>query len=84
MKALNKDPQQRYPNVKDFSLALEEACLSSRQYAFSSSNPRNSQSLFPPTNVSRPLSMNGLTPTNTSRPLSMNGLTPTNVSRPLS
>jgi serine/threonine protein kinase len=84
MKALNKDPQQRYPNVKDFSLALEDACLSSRQYAFSSSNPRNSQPPFPPTNASRPLSLNGLTPTNASRPLSLNGLPPTNASRPLS
>ncbi|BCL82022.1 serine/threonine protein kinase [Ktedonobacteria bacterium brp13] len=34
MKALEKDPQRRFPNAKDFALALEEACLISRQYSF--------------------------------------------------
>ena len=28
LRALGKDPQKRFPNVREFSLALEEACLS--------------------------------------------------------
>ncbi len=32
--ALQKDPQLRFPTVRDFALALEEACLISKQYAF--------------------------------------------------
>ena len=34
MTALAKDPQLRFPSVRDFALALEEACLISKQYAF--------------------------------------------------
>ena len=34
MTALAKDPELRFPSVRDFALALEEACLISRQYAF--------------------------------------------------
>ena len=34
MTALEKDPQFRFPTVRDFALALEEACLISKQYAF--------------------------------------------------
>lgn len=34
MTALEKDPQRRFPNVRDFALALEDACLSAKQYGF--------------------------------------------------
>ncbi|GCE04930.1 serine/threonine protein kinase [Dictyobacter aurantiacus] len=34
MRALEKDPQKRFPTVRDFALSLEEACLSSKQYTF--------------------------------------------------
>lgn len=34
MRALEKDPQKRFPNVREFSLALEDACLASQQYFF--------------------------------------------------
>lgn len=34
MTALEKNPLQRFPSVRDFALALEEACLTSKQYAF--------------------------------------------------
>ncbi|HTI13671.1 MAG TPA: serine/threonine-protein kinase [Dictyobacter sp.] len=34
LKALDKDPKLRYPSVRDFALALEEACLIARQYSF--------------------------------------------------
>jgi serine/threonine protein kinase len=59
MKALNKDPRQRFPSVKDFSLALEEACLISHQHAFRPASKRLSRPLFPPVNASGPLLMSG-------------------------
>ncbi|MBA2680104.1 MAG: serine/threonine protein kinase [Ktedonobacteraceae bacterium] len=34
MTALEKDPQLRFPAVRDFALALENACLASKQYGF--------------------------------------------------
>ncbi|GCE10843.1 serine/threonine-protein kinase [Tengunoibacter tsumagoiensis] len=34
MTALAKDPQKRYLNVRDFALALSEACLSAKQFGF--------------------------------------------------
>jgi serine/threonine protein kinase len=34
MKALEKDPQLRFPSVRAFALALEDACLASKQYGF--------------------------------------------------
>ncbi|GLV58189.1 hypothetical protein KDH_50230 [Dictyobacter sp. S3.2.2.5] len=34
MRALEKDPQKRFPTVRDFALSLEDACLSSKQYSF--------------------------------------------------
>ncbi|GCF06764.1 serine/threonine protein kinase [Dictyobacter arantiisoli] len=34
LRALEKDPQQRFPQVRDFALALEEACLTGKQYSF--------------------------------------------------
>ena len=75
MKALDKDPLQRFPNVKDFSLALEDACLISHQYAFCSSSTRNSQ---PPVNASGPLLMScsGQAPIGSSGVHAMNGLPP--------
>ncbi len=33
LRALEKDPQQRFPNVREFALALEDACLDSQQYS---------------------------------------------------
>jgi serine/threonine protein kinase len=33
MRALEKDPQQRFPNVREFALALEDACLTDKQYS---------------------------------------------------
>ena len=34
MTALEKDPQLRFPTVRAFALALEDACLASKQYGF--------------------------------------------------
>ncbi|GCE18865.1 serine/threonine-protein kinase [Dictyobacter kobayashii] len=34
LRALEKDPQKRFPNVREFSLALEDACLASKQFSF--------------------------------------------------
>jgi serine/threonine protein kinase len=34
LRALEKDPQQRFPNVREFALALEDACLDNKQYSF--------------------------------------------------
>ncbi len=34
MTALEKDPQSRFTTVRNFALALEEACLASKQYGF--------------------------------------------------
>ncbi|GHO85439.1 serine/threonine-protein kinase [Dictyobacter formicarum] len=39
IRALEKDPQKRFPNVRDFALALEEACLASKQYSFKWQQP---------------------------------------------
>lgn len=33
MRALEKDPQQRFPNVREFALALEDACLPDKHYS---------------------------------------------------
>jgi serine/threonine protein kinase len=33
MRALEKDPQQRFPNVREFALAFEDACLSNTPYS---------------------------------------------------
>ena len=48
MKALEKDPQRRFPNVKDFALALEEACLITRQYSFEQSPSASTIRSLPP------------------------------------
>lgn len=33
MRALEKDPQKRFANTRDFALALEDACLATHQYS---------------------------------------------------